>query len=342
MIKRILIVGYGSIGKRHLSNIRGLLPNVDIRVLANRSFKETPEFADGLYNKIEEACKFNPEAAIIANPAPFHVDVAQALSNIGCQLFVEKPISNKTNGIIELIESARKNKVVIQSGYNLRFNESLLHFKSLIDEGKIGKVLTVKSEVGQYLPNWRPDSDYRYSVSARKELGGGVLLELSHELDYLRWIFGEVDAVSAILCKQSDLEIDVEDSAFITLQFASNKDLSGPVASLYMDFMRHDTTRSCVAIGAKGSLKWSALDGIVKIWKESATEWERVFHHQNRGDDSYKSELQHFLDCVSKQENPLVNAEDGLAVMRIIEAARISSESDGKSVAVDYFNDSKV
>jgi predicted dehydrogenase len=339
MIKRLLIVGYGSIGKRHLRIMRDRLPQADIRVLHHRSCAEIHEFSDGCYSNLKEASDFLPEVAIIANPAPFHIEVGQELVKIGCHLFIEKPISINSNGINYLIELARSNNVLIQSGYNLRFNTSLIHFRSLIHDLKIGKVLSIKSEIGQYLPNWRSDSDYRTDVSARKELGGGVLLELSHEFDYLRWIFGEVASVNAIFCKQSNLEIDVEDSAFITLQFTSNNDYSGPLASLCMDFLRHDTTRTCVAIGEVGTLRWNAQDGTVECWAKDATEWETVFQHPNQIDATYMSELQHFLDCVSNHEAPQVSAEDGLAVMRIIGAARISNQLKGKSVAVNYFND---
>ena len=113
------------------------------------------------------------------------------LVSVGCHLLIEKPISVDTNGIMELIDAARNNKVLIQLGYNLRFQASLVHFRNLIHEGEIGRVLSVRSEIGQYLPTWRSDSDYRSGVSARKELGGGVLLELSHELDYVRWFLAK-------------------------------------------------------------------------------------------------------------------------------------------------------
>ena len=105
---------------------------------------------------------------------------------------------------------AKKAKTVLAIGYNLRFLSSLQKFKSILDDKIIGDVWSVRSEVGQFLPSWRPNSDYRKGVSAQYALGGGVLLELSHDIDYLRWIFGEVAWVQAVLAQQSDLEIDVE------------------------------------------------------------------------------------------------------------------------------------
>jgi len=336
VIERILIIGLGSIGKRHLQIVRELMPIADIRVLSHSKCKEIPGIANGCFSSIEEMNDFSPQLAVVANPAPFHISIAMDLVNLGCHLLIEKPISINANRIMELIDAARKNNVLIQLGYNLRFHLSLEYFRNLIHKDKIGRVLSVKSEIGQSLPTWRPNVDYRFSVSAQKELGGGVLLELSHELDYLRWIFGEVTKVSAILCKQSDLEIDVEDSAFITLQFSTNNDRPGPVASLCMDFVRHDATRSCVAIGSLGTLRWNALDGTVEYWKSGAHEWEELFHNPSKGDDSYIREWKHFLGCISKKETPCVTAEDGFAVMKIIETAQISNELSGKSIAIDY------
>ena len=342
MIERVLVVGLGSIGKRHLRILQDLMPIADIRVLRHRESSDITDITNGCFSTIEEATAFLPQIAVVANPAPFHINIAMDLVSVGCHLLIEKPISVDTNGIIELIDAARNNNALIQLGYNLRFHTSLVHFRSLIHKGEIGRVLSVRSEIGQYLPTWRPDSDYRSGVSARKELGGGVLLELSHELDYLRWIFGEVTKVSAILCKQSDLEIDVEDSAFITLQFASSKDEPGPVVSLCMDFVRHDTARTCVVIGSLGTLRWKALDGKVEYWKEGSTEWETVFHHQYQRDDTYRSEWKHFIDCIGRKETLRVTAEDGLVVMRVIEATRISSVLEGKSIAVQHNNDGEI
>ena len=163
-----------------------------------------------------------------------------------------------------------------------------------------------------------------------------MLLELSHEIDYLRWIFGEVSKVGAILSKQSDLKIDVEDSAFLNLQFSSTNNHPGPIASLCMDFVRHDSTRICVAIGSLGTLRWNGNDGVIEYWKSGAHEWERLFQDSEKLDNSYQTEWQHFLDCVNKNEMPCVTAEDGLAVMNIINAAQISNAALGKSIDVNH------
>jgi len=336
MINRILIVGIGSIGERHLRIARDLFPIADIRVLRHKTCSKPPNHSDGCFSNIKKACGFFPEIAIISTPSPFHIHIAMNLVSIGCHLLIEKPLATNTNGVSDLIDAAYKNNVIIQVGYNLRFHTSLIQFRKLIHEGKIGRVLSVRAEVGQYLPLWRPGSDYRSGVSARKDLGGGVLLELSHELDYLRWIFGEAILLGAVLGNQSDLELDVEDSAFVTLQFSSNNSQPGPIASLCMDFIRHDTTRTCVAIGSEGTLKWDAVDGVVEYWQPGASKWTTIFRHPTQRDDTYRSEWQHFLDCIENKTSPLVTADDGLAVIKMIEAARISNESKGKYIRIRH------
>lgn len=333
LIDRILIVGLGSIGKRHLRLARELLPNADIRVLRHHECVSIPENANGCFSSLEHAIAFAPQLAVIASPATFHLDAAQPLALAGVHLLVEKPLSATLDGVTQLLETCWEQKAVLLTGYNLRFLPSLQRFRDLLSEHVIGNVLSVRCEIGQYLPSWRPDADYRQGVSARRELGGGALLELSHELDYLRWIFGEVESVKATLNRQSSLEIDVEDSAHLILGFASAADGHQLTGTVNLDFVRHDTTRLCTAIGANGSLRWNGLTGIVDLFEAGAKNWREIFRHQHQPDDSYLAEWQHFLSCITAQETPLIAGEDGFKVLQIIEASRQASES-GRQVQV--------
>lgn len=329
LINRILIISIGSIGKRHLRLAREVVPNADIRVLRHQATNEVPEFSNGCFFNIEEAIAFAPQIAVIASPAPFHIPTAQALAEVGVHLLIEKPLSASLNGVMQLLETCQKQGTVLLTGYNLRFLPSLQRFRDLLGESVIGKVLSVRCEIGQYLPSWRPDDDYRQGVSARRELGGGALLELSHELDYLRWIFGEVDWVKATLSRQSSLEIDVEDTVHLTLGFTPTTDGHQLIGSVNLDFIRHDTTRLCVVIGEKGSLRWNGLTGEVSLYEAGGKEWRELSSHPHQRDDSYLAEWQNFIACVTEHKVPLVTGEDGLKVLQIIEAARISAASDG-------------
>lgn len=330
----MLIVGLGSIGKRHLRLIRQLLPTADIRVLRHTHATIVSEYASGYFYEMEEAIVFAPQIAIIANPAPFHIQAALALANIGTHLLIEKPLSSSLNGVSELLRVCKERNIILFTGYNLRFLPSLQVFRKLLAEGIVGNHLSVRCEVGQYLPSWRPNIDYRQSVSARQDLGGGVLLELSHELDYLRWIFGEVIWVRATLSKQSDLEINVEDTAHLILGFDRKLNGLKMIGQVNLDFIRHDSVRKCTVIGNLGSLRWDGLTGQIELHEAGKKDWKELFNQPHQSDESYIEELRCFTECVLAKKSPPITGEDGLAVLKIIDAARKSSQFDGQMIEV--------
>ena len=305
------------------------MPLADIRILRHRASNEIPEYANGCFSSIEEAILFVPQVAVIASPAPFHIATALALAESGTHLLIEKPLSASLSGAAELIEICQKQHIVLSIGYNLRFLPSLQRFRGLLVEGVVGRVLSVRCEIGQYLPSWRPDSDYRQGVSAKQELGGGALLELSHELDYLRWIFGEIIWIRATISRQSSLEIDVEDTAHLTLGFAPTLDGQQAIGDVNLDFIRHDTTRLCTAIGEKGSLRWNGLTNEVLLYEAGASKWQQLFQHALQRDESYIAEWQNFIDCVNGDKLPFITGNDGLEVLKIIESARRSAKLGG-------------
>lgn len=330
MISKALVVGLGSIGKRHLRLLREALPSADIRVLRHSDCREPLEHANGCFDLIEAAIDFTPDIAVIASPAPFHLATAQPLAEAGTHLLVEKPVSDTTKGVTELIALCEARGTVFQVGYNLRFLETLQVFRDVLNAGRIGTVLAVNCEIGQYLPSWRPDTDYRKTVSAQKLLGGGVLLELSHELDMLRWLFGEVNWLSAWTGRLGDLDVDVEDYAMLQLGFAA-----GPVAQLSMDFLRRNTTRVCTVIGANGSLQWDALTGKVKHYDPDMGFWADLINQCPDRDFSYRAQIEAFLAAIDgRPSNFAAKGQDGLAAMKLIDAARHSDAQQGRRVAI--------
>tara|TARA_B110000003_G_scaffold55978_1_gene55989 strand:- start:7988 stop:8992 length:1005 start_codon:yes stop_codon:yes gene_type:complete len=330
--KNIVIVGLGSIGLRHLRIAREIFPESRIAVLRHKETNEIPDGADEVFFNLNHVIQFQPQIAIICSPASTHIEISRALVKQGIHILIEKPISNEKKGLEELNREAVENNCVVTVGYNLRFLPSLKKFKDLIDKNFVGDLYSVRGEVGQYLPNWRK-KDYRKTVSAQKILGGGVLLELSHELDYLRWIFGEVESVQAQLSRQSQLDIDVEDTAHIILKFKENKNNINLMASLNLDFIRHDTVRMCHAIGDKGSLRWNGLTGDVDLFKSEKSEWKNIYKYEADQDESYKNEWFHFIECINKENTPNISFQDGIKVLDIIDSIKISSSS-GKKVMV--------
>ncbi len=328
MIERLLIVGYGSIGKRHARLARDLLPKAKIIVLRHENCEDLKsQNVDHCVINLKDAIKLKPQIAIIANPTSHHIEISNDLAEQGIHLLIEKPISNSSKDVSKLIDICESKKNILMVGYNLRYMESLIKFREILKNETIGKILSVRSEVGSYLPSWRPESDYDKSVSARKNLGGGVLLELSHDIDYLIWLFGNVKWVNSKIFTQSDLKIDTEDTAYITLGFSGINKKNDIIASLNMDFIRHDSTRYCKVIGQLGTLYWNAIDGSIKLYEKDSVQWKTIYEKKNQRDNTYISELKHFIDCVENKKKPLVDGKDGLKVIKIVEAIQKSSNN---------------
>lgn len=322
MVERVLIVGLGSIGRRHLACLREVLPDARATVWRRPGGDAVPEAAT--VHSLEEALATRPQAAILANPAPQHVGAALALARAGVHLLVEKPLSDRPEGVPELIEECRRRRLVLQVGYCLRFDPSLAALRQALRDGAIGRLLHLKAEVGQYLPDWRPGTDYREGVSARAELGGGALLELSHEIDSLRWLAGEATAVTARLGHQGGLEMDAEDSADLLLDFAGG--ISG---TIHMDMLQRTPVRTCKAVGTTGTLLWDGLAREARTYRvrDGKGGWEVLYAAKDSTPDTkYLAQLRHFLDCVAKGGHPLVSGEDGFAVLKIVAAARRSAK----------------
>ena len=331
-IKTILIVSLGTAGRRHARIVKNLFPEINIVVLRHKQCEKNDIKRLSLYKcvtSIDEAIATNPQAAIIANPATMHIQVAEKLAKKGINLLIEKPISDSSEGVQKLIDTCNKKNLILMIGYNLRFLPSLIEFKSDIQKNMIGNIYSVRSDIGQYLPSWRPELNYRDTVSAQKNLGGGVLLELSHEIDYLSWIFGPIKWVKSHVSKQSALDIDVEDSANVIMGFKGTGE-SELIASLNIDFIRHDSTRSCLVIGEKGTLLWNGITGKVEYFAKGAKDWITIFVSSPGADYTYEEEIKHFFSSIESKKLPYTSGDNGLYTVSIVEAIKQSSNNDLK------------
>jgi len=317
-----LVVGSGSIARRHIANIKALFSQATVGCVSASGRELTLEEvgADIVYSNIEEALSAEPMLAIIASPAPLHVDQAAKFLRTGIPVLIEKPLSDSLESFARAGEVLLANSTKIEVAYNLRFMPSAIRLKALLDEQILGRIHSVSIEVGQYLPDWRPATDYRENVSARKELGGGVLLELSHELDYLTWLFGTFNSVYCVASNSGTLNVDVEDSAHAIL---SRED--GLVASVQLDFLQRVPTRICKIIGESGTLVWNLLQNSIFLGTANNSE-DIIFSDPNYNrNDMYLEEISHFVKVAVGERMPQVSIYQALDTLRLIEALRHSS-----------------
>ncbi len=334
--KNFLIIGLGAIGRRHLGILRALDFEATITVLRHRHGDngEDPENPEGatVVHDLGAALERGIDAAIIAGPASGHVEAALSLAAAGVHILVEKPLSDRLQGVRALVEVCRDKGVVLQVGYCLRFLESQSALHRALTDAMVGRVVGVEAVVGQYLPDWRPGRGYRRTVSARRELGGGALLELSHEIDYLLWHLGAIATVDARLGQRGDLDIDVEDTVDMKLAFNS-----GMPGILHMDMISRPPRRFCRIEGEKGILFWDGIRGQTRYHRlgqgEDADEGVLLAADGGGRNEMYERQLVRFLGCIDHAAAPLVGGEDGIKVLEVVEAARRSADT-GRPVNV--------
>lgn len=325
---RFAIVGFGSAGDRALQVLRELRPESEFLVVsrqgsAGEGFRST--------RSLDDVVAFEPDAVILSGPATTRADTLRQIGALGVPVFIEKPLAHTLDDAVTVTRVLGSVVACSQLGYNLRFSGSLIAFRDLVRGGQFGRVQRFTAETAQYLPDWRPDKDYRETVSARADLGGGVLLELSHELDYLRWIFGEWDWVSAWTGRMSALEIDVEDTALVTIGIEGDRNSTQVVGQLSLDFVRRDKTRTITAVCETGTLRWDGSAGTLEVYDSSELRWETVLTDSG-SPSTYRAQWESFVSVVENGSAPRVAISDGIAALRAVEAIRQSHEQSGARV----------
>jgi len=320
------VIGYGSIGKRHVDNLLKLRQIDQIIVCSNHldSFKNhTEKERLKLVQSLEELSSIirngrQFDFAIIANETYKHIETANTLAESGINLFIEKPISESLTKAISLKKIAEKGNIKIFVAYNFRFLGAMQYIKDQLSSGIIGSLYLADIEVGQYLPSWRPLSDYRESYSARKDQGGGAALDLSHEIDYMRYLFGDPVSWNIMKSKVSDLEIDSEDLFKGIYRFSS-----GFLCSVHTDYLRHNKKRRMNIVGSKGTLECDFIKKYIKTQSNSGEISLIEDAHLFDVDESYKSELNHFIECIEKDKTPQITLDDGIEVLKLIEGDHV-------------------
>jgi predicted dehydrogenase len=328
------MIGLGGVGQRHVRNLRSLLgDDADIIAYRVRGLPHllTPELSIASsgdvetrygirsFSDLDEALAEKPDVAFIANPSSMHVEAATACARAGCDLFVEKPLSDSTAGLDALIELVEERSLVAMVGYQLRFHPGVVGLFELVRSGALGQLLSVRATVGEYLPNWHRYEDYREMYAARAALGGGVILSQIHEFDYLSWMFGPPSRLFALGGHWSDLQIDVEDTASILMQCTySGRPL--PV-HLLQDYLQRPSSRSCEVVGDRGKAVLDLVELSLTSWDAEGTPTVRRFARFERN-QLFLDEIAHFLHCVTTRERPRVDLRAGRESLRTALAAK--------------------
>lgn len=317
---KFLVAGYGSIGRRHLRNLITLGQSDFVLLRSGKSTLPDDEIKDiPVETEINAALAHHPDGVIIANPTALHLDAAIPAAKAGCAVFMEKPVSDSFLRLPELQDALKENGGRFQMGFQFRFHPGLLKMKELLEAGTIGRLYSFRAEWGEYLPGWHPWEDYRKSYSARKDLGGGVLLTLSHPLDYLRWLFGDPQWIWGMNGKISDLETEADDIAEIGMQMEN-----GMTGNVHLDYYSRPARNGLEVIGSEGKLRCSNLDGIVTLrTAEGKTEQFRPEPAYDRN-DMFVNEMKRFLAVTAGTAAPSCTLEDGIAVQRMVELVRQS------------------
>lgn len=320
-----LVVGSGSAGIRHLAALNELYPSSTVG-LVRRADSTTPfNPADWprvrVVASIDDVDLYSLRLAVVASAATLHREHVERLLRGGVDVLVEKPLAASLDDALAMVASAEAKQRQLIVGYHLRWSNPVCQFQGLIADGAAGRVLSFSFGVGQHLSQWRPGTNPRTSVTAQKVLGGGALLELSHEIDAVQWILGEVRTVACRL-EYSGAPTDgrVDTAADLNLVLAS-----GAKGDIHMDMTSESAFRQWVVHGTDATVSLNALTGEILRKTTAATV------HQLRkptGADRHGSErrlLAHALAVTAGAARPRCSGADGVAVLEVIEAARRSA-----------------
>ena len=329
-MKKILVIGCGSIGQRH---IRALVANGIQNIAALRTGKgQIKELADDIKEHVsvffseEEAFAWDPEYLLISNPTNLHIKYLAVAIEKGLKVFVEKPVIDHY-GDLDSVSLIKKDITSYPGlvGYNLRFNGVFTHIKEILRVGEYGEVITGNLMVGHYLPFY-PYEDYRESYAAQKKMGGGVLRTLSHELDLALFFWGGVKKVFAKVDQLSDLEMDADDTVDIVLEMDDCRRVL-----IHLDFLNPVSLRKGSILFKKGLLEYDYFKGEIHFTDYEQKTKELIYSTDEAYDAQYKMQMKHFLEDSHDIGCTLFQ---GIEVMEIIDACEKSSK-DGREICFD-------
>lgn len=293
---RFLLAGGGSIGKRHIKNLQQLGER-DIWVLKrmqDNAFEK--EFNVNVVTSFEEASNLGFDAIFVCTPTSLHNEGLQFGIENRLHIFMEKPLIHKEDELEKAITLMKNYNKVFFIGFMLRYHPLVQKIKSIITSGVVGSTFSGRFEFGSYLPYWHPGEDYRISYAARKELGGGVINTITHELDLIQYIFGYPQSLFCEARNLDRLHIDVEETADAIFNYPDK------TVTLHLDYLQKDYDRKIVILGDEGKIVWNWHENSMKVHlHKSGTE---VFEIDSSFEVNqlYVDEIKDFLQLVESEK----------------------------------------
>ena len=311
----ILIAGLGSIGRRHLFNLQALgWSRIRLYRTGRSTLPEAELAAFSVDFDLATALARHPVAVIVSNPSALHVPLALEAARAGSHLLIEKPLSHDLEGVSDLEATVAARGLTGLVGFQFRFNPGLRQIKHWIDCGAIGTIVSTQVHWGEHLPDMHPWEDHRSGYAARSALGGGVLLTLCHPFDYLRWLLGDIDHVSAVESRRNSLDLSVDTCVDVSLRFASG--VSGHV---HLDFLQRPREHRLTIIGSEGTATWNAGDHAARRYSVISNQWQTVTAPEGfERNWMFLDEMRHFLACLRGEARPLCTLQDGRAAFEVV------------------------
>lgn len=337
MLKRILFIGLGGAGQRHLRLFEKNLKYKNVEFVAYRSTNKTPllnsDFSVNqndtienfygmkMFNNLDEAIALKPDLAVISTPSSMHLEYAQLCAERRINIFVEKPLSNSTEGLEKLKETAKKNNVFVQVGFQRRFHPLISKVNDVIKARELGQILTVNFTVASYIPRWHPYEDYLQLYACRKELGGGVLLTEIHEIDLAVWYFGLPVSVVCVGGTYSNVGMDVEDTVRLTLDY---KKFS---VQINLTFWQKHHERFFSVSGEKGYLSWNQdQDSLLEHYYDEPDKTSVQQNPRPEGEAMFDSQIKSIISNL-KSFSEISAINDSIDALKIVEAAKKSMKT---------------
>ncbi|MBT3169903.1 MAG: Gfo/Idh/MocA family oxidoreductase [Rhodospirillaceae bacterium] len=303
----LAVLGLGSIGTRHATNALALGEAV-IGFDPDPARREMLAEIGGRPAGSRAAALDGAAAAVVASPNAHHLDDIGAAISAGCHIMVEKPLAHSTSGVQALLDAAKSGQRVVFAAHNLRFHPAVRAAKAILDSGGLGTPLWARSVAASYLPDWRPQQDYRQGFAADARTGGAVF-DFIHEFDLLAHLLGPYTAEAAMARRSGVLDMAAEDCADAILRHQS-----GLVSTLHIDYVTRPAIRVTEVAGTEGMLRIDIpARRLVHLASDGETLAEDSFGGEH-GDD-YITEMQAFLESIRGETPPACDGQEALAVL---------------------------